>query len=203
MAKNTFFVLIGFCIVFAAGFWYSGYRASTPILKKNEVPTKNDVGNVYTSATYGFSIDVPQGFTIDDAYVHQLSPDKTINGVKFTIPESLATGTNLGSDSYLSVESISGVTTCTASMFLDGDHPATNETIDGKTYSVTTSSNAGAGNRYEETVYAIPGSNPCMAIRYAVHYSIIENYPAGTKEFDKEALLGEFNTMRNSLSLTQ
>lgn len=204
MAKNTFYLIIGICIVFTIGFLYSGQRAAkSPVHTKKAEQIKTNTGTVYTSKAYGFSIDVPEGFSIDDAYTHVISPEMTTHGVKFTIPESLTTGTNLGSDSYVSVESIPGVPICAAPLFLDGDHPATQETIDGKTYSVADAMNAGAGNRYEETVYAIPGTNLCMAVRYAIHYNVLQNYPAGTKEFDRQALLNQFNSMRNSLSYTR
>jgi hypothetical protein len=75
------------------------------------------------------------------------------------------------------------------------------ETIDqGVTYSVSSSMGAGAGNRYEETVYALVGTRPCFAVRYFVHYGAIENYPSGTiQQFNKQALLKEFDSIRRTL----
>ena len=70
------------------------------------------------------------------------------------------------------------------------------------TYSVASSTGAAAGNRYEETVYALPGTNHCIAVRYFIHYGVIENYPVGlVREFDKKSLLKEFDTIRRTLNI--
>jgi hypothetical protein len=67
-------------------------------------------------------------------------------------------------------------------------------------YSVASSTGAAAGNRYDETVYALPGTNPCIAVRYFIHYGVIENYPAGTvRAFDEAALRSEFDAIRRTL----
>ncbi|HVS79986.1 MAG TPA: hypothetical protein VHF05_03315, partial [Candidatus Paceibacterota bacterium] len=84
------------------------------------------------------------------------------------------------------------------------DQAGTAKTIteNGTDYSVASSTGAGAGNRYEETVYALPGTNPCVGVRYFVHYGVIENYPAGAvKEFDRQSLLSTFDSMRKTLIL--
>ena len=63
---------------------------------------------------------------------------------------------------------------------------------------------AGAGNRYFETVYAISGSSPCFAVRYFIHYSVIENYPAGTvQQFNEPALVSQFDSIRRTLTIGQ
>jgi len=161
----------------------------------------------YESGTLGFSIRYPQNFTVDSTYQYQnLGPGKEINGVKFTIDPSIATGTNLGSDSYLSVEQIPNATSCTADMFLDlanGGAPQ-NVTDNGVTYSMASTTGAGAGNRYEETVYALPGMGTCYGVRYYIHYGVLQNYPAGSvKQFNETALLAQFDTIRHTLTLAQ
>jgi membrane-bound inhibitor of C-type lysozyme len=162
----------------------------------------------YASSTAGFSIRLPAGFTTDENYDYQeMGPGTDIAGVKFTIPASVAAGTNLGSDSYLSVEQISQAQTCSANLFLDLQGQATSYnpttvTDNGTTYSLASSTGAGAGNRYEETVYAIPGTSPCIAVRYFVHYGVIENYPAGTiKQFDSASLYASFDAIRRTLTI--
>ena len=166
----------------------------------NPEPTGVNLSQLYSNSAKGFSIRYPSDFTVDDTYKYQeLGPGKDISGVKFTIPLSMKTGTNLGSDSYVSVEEISKTQTCTASLFLDQGlaHTLTDRNI---IYSVASSTGAGAGNRYEETVYATPITNGCLAIRYFIHYGVLENYPLGTvKQFDKQALLNQFDTIRHSL----
>jgi membrane-bound inhibitor of C-type lysozyme len=160
---------------------------------------------VYSNGSLGFSIRLPgsaskSDYKIDESYAYDLRPGSKISGVKFTIPQSLSNGTNLSSDTYISVEELPDSTTCEASLFLDGTHESKDLTSGGTEYSIASSTGAGAGNRYEETVYAIKGTNPCIALRYFVHYGVIENYPEGAvSEFDKDALIGEFDKIRESL----
>ena len=190
---------------------YIGCIAAAPL------PTEGDLAYVYSNSVDGFSIRLPgtassTSYTVDGSYRYQeLGPGKDIPGIKFTIPASVATGTNLAADSYLSVEEIpkseSPAGGCTATPFLDqqGGTSATQTITDGNTtYSFASSTGAGAGNRYEETVYAVPGTNPCIAVRYLIHYGVIENYPAGlVHEFDKQALLAEFDAIRRTLVVAQ
>jgi hypothetical protein len=70
----------------------------------------------------------------------------------------------------------------------------------GTKYSVASSSEAGAGNRYSETVYSIPGTNPCLAIRYFIHYTVFENYPIGSiTQFNLPNILSQFDSVRKTL----
>lgn len=165
-----------------------------------------DVDEVYQNGTEGLSMRYPTGFTLDKNYTYQaLGPGKSIAGAKFTIPASLTSGTNLSDDSYISIESLPNTSNCNANLFLeDGTPAATTVTDAGVTYSKATATGAAAGNRYEETVFAVPGTNPCIAVRYFIHYGVIENYPAGTvQEFDKQALLDTFDKIRRTLVINQ
>ncbi len=166
-----------------------------------------DLPNVYSNGTDGFSIRYPQGFTVDANYSDQVTPSKTFSGVKFTIPASMAKGTNLSNDSYVAVELIPKSNgTCNAGMFFDPAMKVAyqNVTDAGKTYSYASSTDAAAGNRYEEDIYALPGTNPCIAVHYLIHWGVYENYPAGSiKEFDKDALTKLFDEMRQSLVINQ
>ncbi len=155
---------------------------------------------VYSNGTEGFSIRLPQGYTTNATYSYQnLGPGKDIHGVKFVIPAALASGTNLSSDSYISVEEIPQAKNCSAALFVQ-DGKAVSVTDHDVTYSVATTSDAAAGNRYEEAVYAIPGTNPCIAVRYFIHYGVFENYPTGSiKQFDRQAILDQFDTIRRTL----
>lgn len=169
------------------------------LIAKN--PDSQNLSQVYKSPKYNFTILLPDGYITDESYVYQMTPEKNFNGVKFTIPENIASGTNLGSDTYLSVEKIPGLENCSANTFLDDSNIIPkNITDNGIDYSFASSTGAGAGNRYEETIYAFPTLNSCMAVRYFVHYGVFENYPEGTiKEFDRQKLLNEFDKIRKTL----
>ena len=157
-----------------------------------------------TYATSTYSIVYPSDYAVDEAYAYdQVNPKKPISGVKFTIPGTMATGTNLASDTYLSVEWLPRAKSCTGDIYLAANvKPQMLTDANGVEYSVATSSGAAAGNRYEEDVYALPGSSPCIAVRYFIHSGAIENYPAGTvQEFNEGALMAAFDTIRQSMTL--
>jgi membrane-bound inhibitor of C-type lysozyme len=195
-------------------FWSKGNGA---FVTENGAQTFNDcvalakdpggLPQTYSATDGSFSLRYPAAFTVDSNYTYQeLGPGKDISGVKFTIDPAIATGTNLGSDSYVSVEQLPSVQNCTADKFLDLGNagPIMSVTDNGTTYSVASSTGAGAGNRYEEWVYAIPGTNPCIAVRYFIHYGVFENYPPGTvQRFDEASLLAQFDKIRRTLTIGQ
>lgn len=155
----------------------------------------------YTDTVLHMSVTYPENFIFDNTYKYQeLGPDKDIKGIKFTIPKSISDGTNLSNDSYISIENTKQNKNCTADLFLD--QAKAGSLIDGNTtYSYALSIGAAAGNRYEEKIYAIPGTNPCIAVRYFIHYGVLENYPAGTiKQFNEKALLDQFDQIRHTLT---
>jgi hypothetical protein len=193
-ARTTSIVLIVVVIIIAITMGFT--RTSSPIGK--------NLPQAYSNSAMGFSLHLPSGYTVDESYTYQeLGPNKDITGIKFTIPSSMATGTNLGSDTYLSVEKIPQTQNCIASLFL-GQGTARTLADGGITYSIASSTGAAAGNRYEETVYTLPGTNPCIAVRYFIHYGVFQNYPAGTvREFDQQALLASFDAIRHTLVIVQ
>jgi len=198
-------------------FWSKGNGAL--VLENNEqksyigciavVPNPGNLPQVYENGTQGFSIRYPAGYTANPGYTYQeMGPGKDISGVSFTIPTSTAAGTNLGQDSYISIEELPQANQCSADLFLEQGGPGgtnvTTMTDNGTDYSVASSTGAGAGNRYEETVYALPGTNPCIAVRYFIHYSVLENYPPGmVVAFDRQALTDQFAAIRRTLTIGQ
>jgi hypothetical protein len=171
-----------------------------------KIPTQSDT-LVCTDSSSKFTLNYPVGYTVDDTYTYtNLGPSTTIPGVKFTIPNLIATSTNLSVDSYLSIEHISNISRCTPEYFMMAySGRSYTSFIDEDTrYNVASTTEAAAGNRYEEYIYALDGTNPCIAIRYYIHSSAIENYTPGTrKEFNKQELLAQFDAMRKSLVLRQ
>lgn len=192
-------------------FWGKGDKSL--VLEKNtnvsyascvrvlESPPGSALPIAFSHSSGDFSLRLPTGYTTDESYKYQaLGPGKDINGVKFTIPGSLAKGTNLSGDSYISVEEIPNVKNCSADRFLENAVNVQTVNENNTIYSVASSTGAAAGNRYEETVYAITGTNPCIAVRYFIHYGVIENYSAGgVKEFNKPVLLKQFDAIRRTL----
>ena len=168
-----------------------------------------DTRNTYATSTY--SVRYPGNFVLNAQYAYdQFGPKKLINGVKFSIPATMAmastsspqAGTNLSADTGVSVEQLPRAKNCTGDIYLMASVTAHNVTDNGTEYSFASSTGAAAGNRYEEHVYALATSSPCTAVRYFIHSSNISNYPAGmVSEFDRAALLGEFDKIRASLVL--
>ncbi len=160
--------------------------------------------NSFTNASSTFSVQYPMGWQADDQYQYTgVSAEKPIAGVKFTVPTTLTTGTNLSADSYVSIETLPRATSCVADIYVLDTVTPENITANGKTYSHVMVGGAGAGNLYEEHVYAIPGSSPCTAVRYMIHSTQVANYPEGTvTEFDKTALIAEMDKIRDAVTLT-
>ncbi len=156
----------------------------------------------YSYPPLGFSIKYPKSYSIDESFMYQGLGEEGIPGVKVSVPASLTDGTNLSTDSGLSIEYIPNAQNCSASLFLYGEPKATNINDGGITYSVASTTDAGAGNLYEERVYALAGANPCMGVRYFIHTTQLANYPAGTRvAYDRAALLSQFDAIRHSLTL--
>lgn len=176
------------------------------VVLRPQAPAAPALPQSYSNSAMKFSLQLPDGFTTDESYTYTaLGPGEEIKGVKFTIPLSMATGTNLSSDSYISVEQIPDVSSCIAGPFLwKGQKITLSPTDDVTQFLVASSTGAAAGNRYEEAVYAQQDTNPCTAVRYFIHFSSIENYPPGmVREYDRQKLLAEFDAIRQSFSVDQ
>jgi len=157
----------------------------------------------YTDPTLGYTISYPASWTLDTAYVNDTQgPSHEIKGISLTIPASMTQGTNLGGDTKLSVESLPGQN-CQPSQFVDPADNVRHIVSHGIHYTVADSSDAGAGNRYETTVYVVDGTSPCIAVRTFIHYSAIENFDpsSGVKAFDRAKLIAAFDRIRASLRL--
>lgn len=162
---------------------------------------QNDT-TTYAYPPLGFSIKYPKGYALNESYMYQGLGEEAIPGIKVSVPASITDGTNLSSDTGVSIEYMPNVENCAAGLFLYGNPASVTQDDGGTTYSIATTSDAGAGNLYEEYVYALAGQNPCIAVRYFVHYTQFANYPAGTKkEFDRAALMAQFASIRHSLTL--
>ena len=161
---------------------------------------------VHRSAELGYSIAFPRGWGVETHYVYAgFGPGHEIHGVAFHIPQSMARGTNLSTNlTALSVENVSGAGRCEAGRFLLDPQNIHSIVENGTVYSTAESQDAGAGNRYEEIVFALVGSSPCLAVRYFIHSTNIANYDPGTvREFDRTKLMSELDGIRWSLAVSQ
>jgi hypothetical protein len=187
-----------FIVLFGFAWWvYSPGPAITP------VPEKTQSQGWSTYATSTFSIQYPSDYTPDASYTHDIAPGRVSRGVAFIIPASLTEGTNLSKDSYISVETIPELSSCHAAQYTMQMPVSGGPDIvdDGVEYSLATTTTAGAGNLYEETLYVRQDQGPCLAIRYSIHSTNIGNYAPGTvEEFDKDSLLSEFDRIRRTLT---
>lgn len=217
--KNTllFVILLAFILIF--GIWFLFLRGDeavviiSPPLATSTAPAIPLATNNYTDSTLGFSITLPtvlastsndSQYSVDKNYRYEaIGPRTTISGVKFSIPKATASGTNLSVDTYISVEHLAVNMPCTAELFLENPKISSSTIIEGtRTYSFASTSGAAAGNRYEESVYAIASSSPCLAVRYFIHSGAYENYPEGSiTQFDKAALLAQFDQVRRTLTI--
>ncbi len=197
--KSALISLVVIIVIAGAGFfaWKAFVLKPAPAAPQAAVDTRS------TYATSTYSVKYPGNFALNAQYAYdQFGPKKLINGVKFIIPATMATGTNLSGDTGVSVEQLPRAKNCTADIYLEANVTAHTVSEGGIDYSLASSTGAAAGNRYEEYVYALPNSSPCTAVRYYIHSATIENFPAGqVAEFDKAALLGEFDKIRTSLVL--
>ena len=203
--KKCIIIVIILVVVLTLGLWLFNRPKAAPEMPTSITEPEIDTSlwQVYENNLIGFSIRLPSLVAASsDAYPQSYGlTEVRDNIVKFVIPPSMVTGTNLSTDSYLGIERLPTATSCKAEAFFADPNVVSKSLTEGATtYSVVVGTDAAAGNRYEETIYALTGSQPCLAVRYFLHYGSIENYPSGTvTEFDKAALLKEFDAIRRSL----
>ena len=197
--KGALIALVAAIILGGAGFF--AWKAFSPNSAPSAPVLVVDTRNTYATSTY--SVRYPGNFALNAQYAYdQFGPKKLINGVKFTVPATVATGTNLSADTGVSVEQLPRAKNCTGDIYLLDNVTAHDIIENGTEYSFASSTGAAAGNLYDEQVYALATSSPCTAVRYYIHSSAIENFPTGTvSEFDRSALLTEFDKIRRSVSL--
>lgn len=195
--RSRYFILSLVCVVLG---WVA---ATAAVLNSTSTPPIAPLSGMilYQSPSMHLAIAHPPKWKVDPNYIDStMGPGKEIHGIAFTVSDERAKGTNLASDTSLDVLTLPGA--CEASRFVDSPQDVKTVTEAGRTYSYATAQDAGAGNRYEETIYALQGTSPCLAVRYYVHYMAIENFPAGAvKAFDRNALTKTMGRMRRSLAI--
>ncbi len=197
--KNFIISSIVILLIAFGVYWLLKDMKPTGMVKTQ--PEIQDFSKSYESFPYKFSIYLPKKYSINENYSYPFLPSRSINGVSFGIEEDDYKGTNLSKDSYISVEMVSDTSIpCNVESFLDNvSYDGTVEEQDNHIFAVASSTDAAAGNRYEQIVYVTPVNNGCSAIRYFIHYGVFENYPEGSiVEFDKQKLINKFDAIRKS-----
>lgn len=199
--RVVIFLIVALFIIGAGAFvWFTwpGEEPEEPVVVppiEEPAPTTK----AFASTTLGYSATLPITYT-ESPQDYPFSSTKSIKGVKFVIPNTMATGTNLSADTYISIEQLPNARLCTGDIYVIDNVKSREVTEGAVTYSVASTTGAGAGNRYEEVVYAFKGSAPCTAVRYYIHSTNIGNYPAGTvTEFNRDALLQQFDQIRKTV----
>lgn len=175
--------------------------------QRDDEPADADHSYTYVSDA-GYSITVPFTYKMSDV-TPALLQRSDLPHVSFIVPESYATGTNLRAASHIGVAVDYQAEICDAAVFL-GNKDVMGKPIQTKlvtekgiTYSVGGFFDAATGGRYDETAYAVVGSKPCIAIMYDIFWTDMGFFePGAVKEFDREALIREFDAIRRTLTIT-
>ncbi len=157
--------------------------------------------NTYADFNLGLSVRYPSDFVVNERYYYSgMGLDNQIQGVSFSVPESKLKGTNLLQGTKASVEVIPNMPTCNVRLFLSDPTNIRSFLEDDVLYSSALKKTNDRHNEYEELVYAITGSSPCVAIRYLIKTAPVTSYNAASVSlYNRKDLLSAFDTMRRSL----
>jgi len=158
----------------------------------------------YTNPASGVSLTYTDYFAPGDSPYgnYKTSPELALH----LIDSDLYDRTNL-SEAYLLVSSTSDphiTATCTEPNPSSGgpEQILGNEVINGRTFLHSETSDAGAGNYYEQIIYRTVNKETCYEVIYFIHYSNVGNYAPGTvTEFDEGALLKKMDDIFATFSI--
>ncbi|MES2225850.1 MAG: MliC family protein [Patescibacteria group bacterium] len=165
-----------------------------------DAPTTGDATQFMDSGKT-FSFSYPKAFTLsggDLGYTQSWMENATTSGLvlaKVTLPKSFQPSTNFSEAVFTVGTSPDPTAVATCLTYNPSGGPATSsssETINGTTYTVLHSSDAGAGNLYETTSYRTIRNSQCYAIEYTIHSTNIGNYSPdqGITAFDRDSVEG-------------
>ncbi len=155
----------------------------------------------YRNGTYGFTFTYPSTMEfVTPSY--PLLQDKI---VQLSIPQTGYPKTNFGDAAF----SVSASYAKTLSACLAANTPQNSDgfkkeaEINGTTFYFTKGAGAGAGNRYDSTIYrTLVGGQTCLELNETIHTTNIANYPSGTvTEIDKNVVQARLDAILNSFTL--
>ncbi len=155
----------------------------------------------YRDADHGFEIKYPAGYTVNKSYKYEYN-SLSIHGVQFMIPKDYYEGTNLSDEAFISVEWQLLNSKDTIDFIGKGITADETEgsTAGGTQYVIDETSEAAAGNIYEQVVYIVKGSKYFLAVRLFMHSGNIHNYdPGNVRAFDRAKLKADFYQMVGKL----
>lgn len=163
----------------------------------------------FTDTGKTFSFSYPNNFTVSGGgvgYSQSWMVNATTSGLtlaKATLPRAFQPNTNF-SEATLTVGTSadpSAIATCLTYNPSGGPVRAAQKvSINGTAFTKFSSSDAGAGNRYETTSYRTLRNNQCYALEYTIHSTNIGNYDPsqGVKEFDQTSVQNALDGVVNS-----
>ena len=187
-------IILLVAVVLAGWAIYSTQRGSGAPQLPNADEIVPGVASVeYRDTEYGFSIQYPEIATTSPVNFEGYLPLTQTPLVSFVLPKSMYTGTNLvEAGVYIGATTSPGVLArCLVMASNLGENGVGSATINGAEFMVATSTDAGAGNFYEEKVYRRIQNGACLEIVELLHSGNIGNYTPGTVvEFEKAKFSG-------------
>ncbi len=159
----------------------------------------------YENAQFGFSLERPQTSEVKTEGFEQYVPLTQTSVVAFTLPSELFKGTNLGEAGvYIGANSSPAIVAKWNQPLTEAGEVSVGVVeINGLSFAVFTSQDAGAGNFYEERIYRAVRNGTCFEIAELLHSTNIGNYDPGTVvEFDKAKFEGYLEAIVRTLSFS-
>jgi hypothetical protein len=147
----------------------------------------------YTNTNLSFSIQYPSTAVPSQDDVSGFLQLTQTPITSFVLPANMSAGTNLAEAGvYIGATTTPAIVSiCTIAQQNLGEVAAGSATINGATFSVFTSTDAGAGNLYEGKIYRALQNGACLEIVELLHSGNIDNYTPGTVEaFDHAKFSG-------------
>jgi len=160
----------------------------------------------YVSSTYGFSIRRPKTASVVTSGFDGFLPLTKKAVVGIVLPKSLFHGTNLQEAAvYIGASKLPAVLAAwNMPVAAIGETGAGTTAINGVSFAIFTSSDAGAGNYYEQRTYRVVHKGTCFEITEFLHSNSIGNYTPGTvQEFDKVKFQGYLEAIVDTFRFTK
>jgi hypothetical protein len=157
----------------------------------------------YEDTQLGFSLYRPESSAVHTQGFEAYLPLTQTAVVAIVLPAALFAGTNLGEAGvFIGASSSPAVTSKWNLPSVEyGEVPAGTATLGGISFAVFTSTDAAAGNIYEERIYRALHGDVCFEIVELLHSTNIGNYDPGTVvEFDKARFQGYLEAIVQTFS---